>query len=144
MFPDRLTLPGFVFAISGACMSICLTNIASMTAWTCDFVNNTAGDLIWDFCLEGTDKCSNFPNGDDWENWCFDVEQGFYKGIGDGAPVLDLKQMLGGGFLCGTVLVLSRLLLNWSCINLLEGFLDDGIVEGGWILVFVEDFFCTI
>ena len=107
MFPDKLTPPSFVFAKSSARMSICLTNIASMTAWTCNFVNNTTGDFIWDFSLKSTYECSDFPDGDDWENWCFDVKQSFHKGVGDGAPILNLEQVFGGGFLCGAVLVLS-------------------------------------
>ena len=79
MLSDRLTSPSFVLAKSSACMSVCLTHIASMTAWTCNFVDNTTSDFNWDFGLKGTYKCSNFSEGDDWDNWCFNFMQGFQK-----------------------------------------------------------------
>ena len=110
-------------------MSICLTNIASMTAWTCNLVNNTTGDFIWDFGFQGTYEGSNFSDGDNWENWSFDVVESLNESVCDCTPILDLELMLGSGFFCGTVLVLNRLLLNYWCINLLEGFRNDGIIE---------------
>ena len=80
-----------MFAESSACMSICLTDIASMTAWTCNFVNNTTGDFIWDFGFQGTYEGSNFSDGDDWENWSFDVVESFNESVCDCTPILDLE-----------------------------------------------------
>ena len=62
MFADRLVFPRFVFAKSNAGVSVCLTNIASVTAWTFNFVYDTTGDIIWDLCLKGTNKRSDYQS----------------------------------------------------------------------------------
>ena len=108
MFADRLVFPSFVLAKSGAGMSVCLANIASVTAWTSNFINYTTSDFNWDFCLKSTYKCSDFPDGDDWNNWSLNLEQRFHKLVGDGASILDFEEVLGGGWFCGDARV-------WCC-----------------------------
>ena len=74
-------------------MSVSLTDIASLTAWTCDFVNYSAGDLFWYFYLEGTYKRSYFPQGDNCQYWSFSFIQAFHKII---VPSLDVSDLLLG------------------------------------------------
>ena len=40
MFSHRAATLSLVFAESSAGMSVCLTNIAGLAAWTCDFIDN--------------------------------------------------------------------------------------------------------
>ena len=75
MFPDRFIAFCFVFAISCASMSISLTDIASIAAWTCEFIYHTTNDFIRDLGLQGTDKCSDLTQCYDWNNRSFDFIQ---------------------------------------------------------------------
>ena len=46
-------------------MSVSLTDIASLTAWTCNTVYDSTRYFFRDVDFEGADEGSDFPYGDD-------------------------------------------------------------------------------
>ena len=137
MLAYRLILSGFVFAESGAYMSVCLTDIASLTAWTCNLVNDATGDFIGDLCFEGACKGSYFPQCNNWNNWSLDCIQRFNEFVRHRASVLNFEQVFRCGWIWGDVWIVCWFLLDCFCFDLLKCLLNYGIVKRRWILVLI-------
>ena len=137
MLSNRLIPSGFVFTESGAYMSVCLTDIASLTAWTCYLIYDATRDFLGDLRLERACKGSYFPQCDDWYNWSLDFIQRFHEFVSHRASVLYFEQVFCCGWIWGDVWIGCWFFLDCFCFDLLKCLLNYGILKRRWILVLI-------